>query len=259
MASSDGHYYVDSKGRILARGYGQVGTVPGWGDLTGEWAQDGDYICALVDNSGAYTMQITDWQGHSRGFAVSDIGPQANLLACSTSTNRAVVLEQVGTQHEVITVRSLSDGHLERTINAPAQWWPVSANVQWLAVISGFEAPGPYETTIISLADGTVHARFPGEGAHAFFPDGVHLLLSDQAGTRTRVIDWRTGAEIWSRPGFAAEIAASDPVTDKLLVDFVTGSVEAGTDKHDYWILDGTGAVIRFIPIVEAPPASAAR
>ena len=255
-ASRDGRYYFDSQGRVWARGYGQVGAIAGWGRWSGSWARDGDYLCGLVkDSAGAFTLQVTDLHGHSRGVAISDTGPHPSLSACSTGTNRALVAELSG-----MTVRSLSDGHIERTITgAPNSAQPVSPDGQWLAAISGGMQGVVPETAIISLADGTVQARFPAEVALDFFPDGRHLLLGDKAGTRTRIVDWRSGAVLWSRPGGAGEVAASDPVTDKLLVDFLTGSPYSGTDKHDYWILGSAGTATRFVPLVDAPPASAAR
>jgi hypothetical protein len=244
VASRDGQYYLDTQGRIWATGHGQVGAIAEWGRWSGSWAGDGDYLCGLVkDSSGAYSLDVTDLEGGSRRLALNDTGPDANVLACSTNTNRAVMLEQSG-----MTIRSLSDGHVERTIKAPNQAFPVSPDLQWLAVTSLSQSGDVWDTKIIGLADGTVQAQLPGALAAAFMPDGKHVVVADRAATRTRMVDWRTGSELWSGRGGAEPVAMSDTLTGKMVIDLVTGSAEAGTNKNDYWIVDGTGAALQFIP-----------
>jgi hypothetical protein len=251
ISSVDGHHYVDSQGRIWASGYGHVGAVAGGDRFSGKWAADGDYLCGLVnDSTGSYTLQITDWQGNSHGFALSDTGPHANVIACSMSANRALLLEQSG-----VTVRSLSDGQVKGTIDVPTQAMPVSADVQLLAASSRSPVGSDWQTTVVGLVDGTVRARLAGAVAVAFMPDGRHLVVWDRNADMTRMVDWRTGAVLWAGPGGANAIALSDPLTDKIVLDLVTGSAEAGTDKHAYWIVDGSGTASRFVPQDIATPA----
>jgi hypothetical protein len=222
------------------------------GPLEREVGGDGDYLCGLVkDSAGSYSLSVTDFKGHSRGFALTDPGTYPGVIECSKNANQAVVSNQ-----SEITVRSLSDGHVETTIaGAYSAPLPVSPDLQWLAFNSQSEPGGVWGTTVVSLADGTVHARLPGVVAAAFLPDGKHLVVSDGAASRTRMVDWRTGHELWSGPGGPAPIAISDLLTDKMVVDLVIGSAEHGTDRHDYWIVDGTGAASEFIPQERASPA----
>ena len=245
MASSDGSYYVDTQGRIWTAGGSLSGTIAQWSTASFGWSGDGDYLCGSgKEPSGGYALYVTDIQGHSRQYALGAGGGIHEVSACSMRTNRAAVLEKAG-----MTVLSLSDGHVERTVQRASNGsWAVSPDVRWLAE-SAVRANGRLETYVTDLGDGTVQARVANTNAIAFLPDGTSLVVNDQKGTRATMLNWRTGSEEWTMPGHVAMVLArSDPTTNRVLLWISTGSTAAGTDTHDYWFVDGSGTATRFTP-----------
>ena len=245
MASSDGRYYVDTQGRIWTAGGSRSGTIAQWSTASFGWSGDGDYLCGSgKDPSGRYTMYVTDIKGASRQYDLGTAAGIHNVVACSMRTNRAAVLAKAG-----MTVLSLSDGRVERTVQLASNGlWAVSPDVRWLAD-SAVRANGSLETDVTDLRDGTVQARVANANAIAFLPDGMSLVVNDKKGTKATILNWRTGSQEWTMPGHVAMVIAhSDPTTNKVLLWISTGSTAAGTDTHDYWIVDGSGMATRFTP-----------
>jgi len=245
IASPDGHYYVDTQGRVWTAGGSLSGTIAQWSTASFGWSGDGDYLCGSgKDPSGRYTMYVTDIKGASRQYDLGTAAGTHNVVACSMRTNRAAVLAKAG-----MTVLSLSDGRLERTVQLASNGlWAVSPDVRWLAD-SAVRANGSLETDVTDLGDGTVQARVANANAVAFLPDGMSLVVNDKKGTKATIFNWRTGSEEWTMPGHVAMVIAhSDPTTNKVLLWISTGSTAAGTDTHDYWIVDGSGRATRFTP-----------
>ena len=250
-ASPDGRYYVDTEGRIWTAGGSLSGTIAQWATASFGWSGDGDYLCGSgKDPSGHDLIYVIDAQGHSREYILSSPGAIHNVVACSTRTDRAAVLEESG-----ITVLSLSDGHVERTVHLASQTkplqagsWVVSPDVLWLAE-SAMRSTGTVDTYVTDLGDGAVQARVTDTLVIAFSPDGKSLVVNNQKGTKATTLNWRTGAEQWTIAGHVAMlIAHSDTSTNKVLLWISTGSTAAGTDTHDYWIVDGSGTATLFTP-----------
>jgi hypothetical protein len=246
IASQDGRYFTDSIGRIWTAGGVQSGAMPLW-PSSYHWAADGDYLCGTgKDSSGGYAMYVTDVQGHSRLYPLSGRG-QAGVFGCSKNTNRTALVSGEGGY--TLTVLSLIDGHVERTIALNSGGYlNVSPDVNWVAQSITQPAPN-FETEIIDLRDGTVKARLTNATAVTFTPDSQYLVVNDFKASRIKMVDWRTGDTIWSSPGYSRMVVAiSDPSTNRMVLEIGTGSDSLGTYKGEYWIVTGAGTATQFTP-----------
>ncbi len=250
LPSSDGRYYVTNRtGQIWTAEGLLSGKIAEWSFASFGWAKDGNYLCGSGKNpAGGYTMYLTDLQGRSREYILGTSGDIHNVFGCSTNTSRAVVLEGSG---QLMTVISLSDGHVETTVPLPKLFASslVSPDANWLVENIITTPGGAHESDLVDLGDGSVHYRLANGTVVAFSPDSQYLVANDDGGTSTRMVDWRTSHDVWSSPGYVARAAAvSDPATNEMLLEVATGSAAAGTQRSQYWIVTGHGVATQFIP-----------
>jgi hypothetical protein len=263
LPTDDGHLYVDHDGRIFETQGGQVGMVADWNRLPYPlWADDGAHICGLTtDSNGMHSLEVVGTHGGVRRYSLDAVGQYPVLSACSFRSGRVAIqtnLGRISGGNEAsweIKVLSLRDGTTSNTVVWTAEDRTniiLSRDARWLARQVN-RPTGHWVTEVVDLMDGSLKGSYEEVLAAAFSPDG-RLLVVGVGSTETRVLDWRTGAVVWSRTtygtysGLSGIEAISDVATDKLLVAQHTDNPNA-FHTREFWIVDGQGSARPFYPV----------
>jgi hypothetical protein len=208
------------------------------------WADDSVHICGTTSN----TLEVVGIHGDVRRYPLDPKGEVHSVFACSVRSGRAAILEDSG---RVLRLVSLHDG---TTVGSAAALLGntnilVSRDARWLARTT-IQPDGHAMTNVVDLTDGSTRARYDNISPSAFSPDGTLLMAMDTIGGEARLIDWRTGTAVWSRPAYGMMIpAVSDGATDRLLVALNTTNPRGGSAYDEFWIVDGRGSVRPFHPV----------
>ncbi len=196
----------------------------------GTWADDGQHYCSMVSKSALppaggepATLQVTAvGQAPRNVVQVAHMYDQASsgVVACSVVKDRAVVAQgtSIGTAVQFWVVQ-LSTGRVLWT--RPSGDIRASSDGQYIAEITYNQATGSSTTTIFSTT-GAVLGHVAGR-VEAFSWDGSLAVQMEASGGPVSVINWRTGAVVWSGPAGAG---------------YYDAMPEPGGQRIAVWLLD---------------------
>ena len=228
-----------------------LGTIPWSGKGSKTWSSEGRFLCAAVPagaTTGAQMRLEMAFIGQpakviASGFATYSDNAGYPVLACDQGTDRAIVaVFGQGIAPARLWVFRLSTGAMIRSVDysglsTSGGWVAASADGSLLAeTVRSGGAGGPWKATIRAADDGAQIGTVDGFVVYGFSGDKTLIIGANE--TSTAVIDWRTGAKVWSvigpYGGFLPEPAGRRVAIG---IGFVGGS-----DQRDVYLVKDDGS-----------------
>src|ERR1700682_1129400 len=236
------------------------GVAAGDGPSISLIADDSRSICKL--DSGQSWLMSGPLRGPMRRVApVGPTGPRAGLdiIACSVTNDRAVILENGMTGTTSIRVIALSTGRLlyQRSYAGQSVGVISSRDGRYLAEQnSTVDAQGRFSasfTIIRRTLDGRIVARLDNRRVLRFSWDGTRVVtVGAFALDDVRLVDWQTGNVVWRSPGPdpGASASARGPAfalaqPNGTAMAIALGSLDRGGLADQLWIVAADGQAIQ--------------
>jgi hypothetical protein len=236
------------------------GMVAGSGPAISLIADDSQSICKF--DSGQSWLMTGPLRGQMHRVApVGPTGPRGGLdvIACSATNDRAVILENGMTGTTSIRVIALSTGRLlyQRSYAGQSVAVISSRDGRYLAEQnSTVDAQGRFSasfTIIRRTIDGRIAARLDNQRVLRFSWDGTRVVT---VGAFTlddvRLVDWQTGNVVWRSPGPdpGASASARRPAfalaqPNGTAMAIALGSLDRGGLAEQLWIVAADGRAIQ--------------
>lgn len=253
---------VDQTGRVV----GQLTSLkggPGWGDDSRQRCFMSTADGALPTGNGEPAWLFTSpigTAGH-RLVQLGEFGGQSgpSVLACSPSTDRAVVAEDVIFYVREVWVLQLSTGAVlyhHVYIDGQVASVVASHDGRYLAELSMLSHGNPIvlgDTQIRRTSDGAVLARIPHQRVEGFSWDGSRIVTtpanpSGVAG-EVEVVDWQHNSVVWRHPlapqdqtGYGRVDLLPRPEGADIAVAVGRATTDGTPDQYEgLWIIRGDG------------------
>ena len=249
--------YIDRNGTAFG---------PSGSPYVGMVADDSQHVCKFADaGDGRLSLFTGPLGGPFRRVAVAGSTgyPSGfNILACSVTTDRAVIADDGRAGVTAIRVIALSSGRvLYQRAYAPSGLSATSSrDGRFLAEqTSSFDAQGQATgvTVIRRTLDGRIVARLDNQRVLRFSWDGMRVVtLPVKTGNDVMLVDWQTGKVLW-RPAaapstdFRPAYAIAQPNGPAMAIALGSDPRIGGVDQ--LWIVSGDGQAAQVLSTVFYP------
>jgi hypothetical protein len=250
-------------GYVDGNGVG-TGATPGSSSIA-LTADDSRSICKLV-GTGQLWLVTGTLRGPMRRVALAgSMGARSGLdiIACSVTTDRAVIADNGMAGTTAIRVIALSTGRLLFQRSYAGSFASVLSSrdgrhlAEQISTIDAHGQPSAAFTLIRRTLDGRVVARLDSQRVLRFSWDGTRVVTAPFfRGTEVTLLDWQTGKVLWRQAGdpatdYRPAFAMAQPNGPAMAI--ALGSQPRTGDVDQLWIVSADGQATQVVSTVFYP------